>query len=71
MTSRKLAQLCAQGILEWKHEPSNTGVIYHEYMYVEGEEDTEVDVHNRKKKVVARRFDEKEWHPVNFFDDKF
>lgn len=78
MTSRRFAQLCAQGKLEWRHEPSNSGVIYHEYLYVEGDEDVPVSVHvtknfeggqDRVQVIVARTFDEKDWHEPQYFDD--
>lgn len=76
MKNRQLAQLCAQGVLEWKHEPSNTGCIYHEYLYVEGEEDQDVGKHFTKddsgktieQTVMVRKFAETEWHEPSFYD---
>lgn len=78
MTNRRFAQLCAQGKLEWTHSPSNSGVVYHEYLYVCGEEDLEVTNHVTKsfdgeqdkvQSVLARTHDELEWHEPKYFDN--
>jgi len=66
MTHRQLAQLMASGQYEWKHEPSNSGIVYTTYKYFEKEADTELSVNEQGQKILIRRFTDIEWAEPTF-----
>lgn len=42
MTNRQLAEWCAMGKGLWKHDPSNSGTVYHYYWFLEPDMNKEV-----------------------------
>lgn len=60
-THRELAQWCAQGKGEWKHLPSNSGVVYTTYKYNENLADCFIADATTSQLVVVRRWGDKEW----------
>lgn len=60
-THRELAQWCALGKGEWKHLPSNSGVVYTTYKYNEDLADCFITDQTTNQLVVVRRWGDKEW----------
>ena len=56
MTNRQLAEWCAKGFGQWKHEPSNSGTVYHSYWNIEEVEDDFVG-----DDIVVRPWGTYEW----------
>ena len=42
MTNRQLAEWCAEGKGLWKHDPSNSGTVYHYFWFLEPDMNKEI-----------------------------
>lgn len=56
MTNSQLAEWCAKGCGQWKHNPSNSGTVYHTYWVIEGKENCFVE-----DNIVIRPWGTHEW----------
>jgi len=61
-THRELAQWCAQGKGEWKHLPSNSGVVYTTYKYDESKADCCIANAVTGQRIVVRCWKDIVWH---------
>ena len=66
ITNKELAIWLAEGKGVWKHEPSNSGMIYDFYYFNPRDADKKITINEKNQRIIVRKYGDTEWHSPTY-----